>query len=61
MVFSREKDTGNGCTRQGKTSELRNTLLLTWIIHESRLLQMRGAVHEAVVYHREWAATKQMW
>jgi len=21
---------------------------------------MRGAVHEAVVYHREWAATKQM-
>jgi len=30
------------------------------VIHESRLLQMRGAVHEAVVYHREWAATKQV-
>jgi hypothetical protein len=25
----------------------------TWLIHESRLLQMRGVVHEAVVYHRE--------
>jgi len=24
------------------------------------LLQMRGVVHEAVVYHREWATTKQV-
>jgi len=32
---------------------------LAWIIHESRLPQMQGAVHEAVVLHREWAATPQ--
>ena len=34
--------------------------LVTWIIHESRLPQMQGAAHEAVVVHREWAATQQM-
>jgi len=31
-----------------------------WIIHESRLTQMQGVAHEAVVVHREWAATQQM-
>ena len=29
-------------------------------MHESRLLQMRGAGDEAVVFHCESAATKQM-
>ncbi len=33
---------------------------LSWIIHESRLPQMVGAVDEAVVFHREPAATTQM-
>jgi len=32
----------------------------TWIIHESRLLKMRGAADEAVVFHRKSVATKQM-
>jgi len=32
---------------------------LTWIIHESRLLQMRGTGHEAVVVHRQGPVTKQ--
>jgi len=31
----------------------------TWIIHELRLPQKRGAGYEAVVFHREWPATKQ--
>ena len=35
-------------------------ILLTWIIHESRLLQMRGAGYEAVVLHRECPVTKQV-
>jgi hypothetical protein len=30
------------------------------VIHESRLLQMRGAGYEAVVLHRECPATMQM-
>ena len=34
---------------------------ITWIIHEPRLLQMRGAAREAVIFHCERAATKQMW
>jgi len=34
---------------------------ITCIIHEFRLPQMQGMVHEAVLVHREWAATKQMW
>jgi len=34
--------------------------LLTWIIHESRLPQVRGVAHEAAVIHRDWARTKQM-
>jgi len=34
--------------------------LLTWIIHEPSLLQMRGTAHEVVVLHHEWAVTKQM-
>jgi len=33
---------------------------LILVIHESRLLQMQGAGHEAVVFHRECPATKQM-
>jgi len=33
---------------------------LTWIIHKSRLLQMRGTGCEAVVLHREYPVTKQM-
>jgi hypothetical protein len=33
---------------------------LILVIHESRLLQMRGAGYEAVVLHRECPATKQM-
>ena len=33
---------------------------LTWIIHESRLLQMRGTGYEAVVLHRKCPVTKQM-
>jgi len=33
-------------------------ILLTWIIHESRLLQIRGVGDEAVVLHCESAATK---
>ena len=32
----------------------------SWFIHESRLLQMRGAGYDAVVLHREYHATKQM-
>jgi hypothetical protein len=43
----------------GKSADFMNNSR-TWIIHESRLLQMRGVVHEAVVYHREWATTKQV-
>ena len=35
--------------------------ILACIIHEPRLPQMRGMVHEAVLVHREWATTKQMW
>jgi len=31
-----------------------------WIIRESRLLQMRGVTHAAVVVHRKWVITKQM-
>ena len=30
------------------------------MIHESRLLQMRGTRHEGVVLHGEYLATKQM-
>jgi len=33
----------------------------TCIIHESRLLQMQGTGYEAVVLHREYPVTKQMW
>jgi len=33
---------------------------LTWIIHKSRLLQMRDMRHEAVVLHCECLITKQM-
>ena len=33
---------------------------IIFIIHESRLQQMRGAGYEAVVLHRECPATKQM-
>jgi len=33
---------------------------LAWIIHESRLLQMRGTGYEAVVLHRKCPVTKQM-
>ena len=33
---------------------------LNWIIHESRLLQMRGARHEGVVLHCECLVTKQI-
>jgi len=33
---------------------------LTWMIHKSRLLQMRGTGCEAVVLHREYPVTKQM-
>ena len=33
---------------------------IIFIIHEPRLLQMRGAGYEAVVLHRECPATKQM-
>jgi hypothetical protein len=32
---------------------------LTWIIHESRVPQMRGAGDEAVALHRESAAIQQ--
>ena len=32
----------------------------TWIIHEPRLLQMRGVTHVAVVVHRKWVTTNQM-
>jgi len=32
---------------------------LTWIIHEPRLLQMRGVIHAAVVLHRKRVTTKQ--
>ena len=36
-------------------------ILVTWVIHESRLLQMRGMAHEVVhVLHFSWAATKQI-
>jgi len=35
-------------------------ILLTWIIHKPRLLQMRGTGCEAVVLHREYPVTKQM-
>jgi len=31
---------------------------LTWIIHESRLPQIEGTAHEAVVVHRECAVTQ---
>ena len=37
-----------------------NGFYLTWIIHESRLLQMRGTGHAAVVVHRQCPVTKQM-
>jgi len=30
----------------------------TWVIHESRLPDIRGTAHEAVVVHRDWAVTK---
>jgi len=33
---------------------------LAWIIHEPRLMQMRGVTHAAVVVHRKWVTTKQM-
>jgi len=33
---------------------------LTWIIHESKLPQMRGVKDEAVVFHRKSFATKQI-
>jgi hypothetical protein len=35
-------------------------LFITWIIHESMLLQMQGAGHEVVVLHYECPVTKQM-
>ena len=34
---------------------------VTWIIHELRLVQMRGIANEAVVFHRKFAITKQMY
>jgi len=36
-------------------------MYIAWIIHESRLPQMQGAAREAVVVHREWVATQQLW
>ena len=33
---------------------------LAWIIHEPRLMQMRGVSHAAVVVYRKWVTTKQM-
>jgi hypothetical protein len=38
----------------------RSFIKSTWVIHESRLPQMRGAGDEAVIIHCESAATKQM-
>jgi len=35
-----------------------NQIVLSWIIHVSRLPQIQGAGDEAVVFHRESAATK---
>jgi hypothetical protein len=35
-------------------------LHLAWIIHESRLLQLRGVMDAAVVLHRKSITTKQM-
>jgi len=43
---------------QAFTSDL--IFYLTWIIHELRLPQVWGAGYEAVVFHCECAATKQM-
>jgi hypothetical protein len=37
-----------------------NIGLLTWIIHESRLLQLQGVMDAAVVLHRKSITTKQM-
>ncbi len=42
------------------SSKLRDFKRLAWIIHESRLLQMRGTGYEAVVLHRKCPVTKQM-
>jgi len=49
---------GNGRGRHKTQPEKEE---ITWIIHESRLPQIRGAGDEAVVLHRESAATKEMW
>jgi len=35
-------------------------VVLTWIIHELRLPQVRGVADEAVVVHCKSATTKQM-
>jgi len=37
-----------------------NLKLLTWIIDEPRLLQVRGTKHAAVVLHRKCFVTMQM-
>jgi len=41
-------------------TDFMNHLNDLWVIHESKLLQMRGAGHEAVAFHCECPATKQM-
>jgi hypothetical protein len=43
-----------------KKKRPKNIRKLAWIIHEPRLPQMQGAAYEAVVLHRECAATRQM-
>jgi len=41
-------------------SKIQNVFNLAWIIHKSRLQQMRGAGYEAVVLHRKYPATMQI-
>jgi hypothetical protein len=43
-----------------KISKIRGETGEDWIIHEPRLLQMRGVIHAAVVFYRKWVTTKQM-
>jgi len=43
-----------------KKRKMKDKNYLTWIIHESKLPQMRGVKDEAVVFHRKSFATKQI-
>jgi len=43
-----------------KISKIKEETGEAWIIHEPRLLQMRGVSYAAVVVHRKWVTTKQM-